>query len=87
MIKHPLINYVITTRFLQNSQGDMANPLQAEGLCLRFPENLPPHANFTHEAAVQMLLRAVGLATQVPFHPSYIDKPPGTATSESPAQA
>jgi len=54
----------------------MANTLQAEGLCLRFPENLPPHANLTHEGAVQMLLRAVGLATQVPFHPSYIDKPP-----------
>ena len=63
----------------------MANTLQAEGLCLRFPENLPPHANLTHEGAVSMLLRAVGLATQVPFHPSYIDKPPGTATS--PAQA
>jgi hypothetical protein len=29
--------------------------------------------------------RAVSLAVQVPFHPSYIDKPPGTATS--PAQA
>ncbi|KAI9448927.1 hypothetical protein F5148DRAFT_690415 [Russula earlei] len=50
--------------------------LQAEGLCLRFPENLPPHANLTHEVAVQMLGRAVNLATQIAFQPSYIDKPP-----------
>jgi hypothetical protein len=59
--------------------GKMANTLQAEGLCLRFPENLPPHANLTHEVAVQMLGRAVSLATQVAFQPSYIDKPPGAA--------
>ncbi|KAH9971997.1 hypothetical protein BGW80DRAFT_1317512 [Lactifluus volemus] len=49
--------------------------LQAEGLCLRFPENLPPHPTLTHEAAVQMLSRAVGLATQIAFQPSYVDKP------------
>jgi hypothetical protein len=28
-----------------------------------------------------MLGRAVGLATQVAFQPSYIDKPPGAASS------
>ncbi|KAI0292392.1 hypothetical protein BC826DRAFT_936865 [Russula brevipes] len=49
--------------------------LQAEGLCLRFPENLPPHPNLTHEVAVQMLGRAVSLATQIAFQPSYVDKP------------
>jgi len=49
---------------------------QAEGLCLRFPENLPPHANLSHEVAVQMLGRAISLATQIAFQPSYIDKPP-----------
>ncbi|KAH9060213.1 hypothetical protein EDB87DRAFT_1577123 [Lactarius vividus] len=49
---------------------------QAEGLCLRFPENLPPHSSLTHEVAVQMLVRAVGLATQIAFQPSYVDKPP-----------
>ncbi|KAH9985738.1 hypothetical protein BJV77DRAFT_1031425 [Russula vinacea] len=54
----------------------MSSNLQAEGLCLRFPENLPPHANFSHELAVQMLGRAISLATQVAFQPSYIDKPP-----------
>lgn len=54
--------------------------LQAEGLCLRFPENLPPHASLSHEVAVQMLGRAISLATQIAFQPSYIDKPPG-ATS------
>ncbi|KAI0292831.1 hypothetical protein B0F90DRAFT_1644717 [Multifurca ochricompacta] len=52
------------------------NILQAEGLCLRFPENLPPHSTLTHEVAVSMLARAVGLATQIAFQPSYIDKPP-----------
>jgi hypothetical protein len=55
----------------------MSSSLQAEGLCLRFPENLPPHPTLTHEAAVQMLSRAVGLATQIAFQPSYIDKPLG----------
>ena len=59
----------------------MANTLQAEGLCLRFPENLPPHANLTHEVAVQMLGRAVSLATQVAFQASYIDKPPASTCS------
>ncbi|KAH9960102.1 hypothetical protein BC827DRAFT_1297105 [Russula dissimulans] len=54
----------------------MSNSLQAEGLCLRFPENLPPHASLTHDVAVQMLGRAVTLATQIAFQPSYIDKPP-----------
>ncbi|KAH9010461.1 hypothetical protein EDB85DRAFT_2050407 [Lactarius pseudohatsudake] len=49
---------------------------QAEGLCLRFPENLPPHSSLTHEVAVQMLVRAVGLATQIAFQSSYVDKPP-----------
>jgi hypothetical protein len=61
----------------------MASTLQAEGLCFRFPENLPPHANLTHEVAVQMLGRAVSLATQVAFQPSYIDKPPGAASSSA----
>ncbi|KAN0139693.1 hypothetical protein V8E53_002355 [Lactarius tabidus] len=49
---------------------------QADGLCLRFPENLPPHSSLTHEVAVQMLVRAVSLATQIAFQPSYVDKPP-----------
>jgi hypothetical protein len=53
--------------------------LQAEGLCLRFPENLPPHPTLTHESAVQMLSRAVGLATQIAFQPSYVDKPLGAS--------
>jgi hypothetical protein len=50
---------------------------QVDGLCLRFPENLPPHSSLTHEVAVQMLVRAVSLATQIAFQPSYVDKPPG----------
>ena len=58
----------------------MSSNLQAEGLCLRFPENLPPHANLSHDVAVQMLGRAISLATQIAFQPSYIDKPPGAAS-------
>ncbi|KAI0265690.1 hypothetical protein BC834DRAFT_878455 [Gloeopeniophorella convolvens] len=54
----------------------MSTSLQAEGLCFRFPENLPPHPSLSQEMAVQMLSRAVGLATQIAFQPSYIDKPP-----------
>jgi hypothetical protein len=61
---------------------NMSNTLQAEGLCLRFPENLPPHANLSHEVAVQMLGRAISLATQIAFQPSYIDKPPGAASPQ-----
>ncbi|KAI0823959.1 hypothetical protein BC628DRAFT_463741 [Trametes gibbosa] len=48
---------------------------QAEGLCLRYPDPLGPHAQVTHEAAVQMLLRATQLAQHTPFTWSYIDKP------------
>lgn len=58
----------------------MSGGPQAEGLCLRFPENLPPHANLSHDVAVQMLGRAISLATQIAFQPSYIDKPPGAAS-------
>jgi hypothetical protein len=60
----------------------MSSSLQAEGLCLRFPENLPPHANLSHEVAVQMLGRAISLATQIAFQPSYIDKPPGATSPQ-----
>jgi hypothetical protein len=58
----------------------MANNFQAEGLCLCFPENLPPHATLSHEVAVQMLGRAISLATQIAFQPNYIDKPPGASS-------
>lgn len=46
-----------------------------EGACLKYPENLPPHPNLTHEMAAQMLLRATGLAQTVPFQWGYIDRP------------
>jgi hypothetical protein len=64
----------------------MSNTLQAEGLCLRFPENLPPHASLTHDVAAQMLGRAVTLATQIAFQPSYIDKPPGSPSAAAPTR-
>ncbi|KAI0060462.1 hypothetical protein BV25DRAFT_1908449 [Artomyces pyxidatus] len=53
-----------------------AQQAQAEGLCLRFPENLPLHATLTHEVAVTMLTRAIQLSGQVPYQWAYIDKPP-----------
>ncbi|KAF9254608.1 hypothetical protein L218DRAFT_1082253 [Marasmius fiardii PR-910] len=49
---------------------------QAEGLVLRHPENLGLHREITLENAVTMLLRAIGMAQNVPFSWSYIDKPP-----------
>ncbi|KAH9831353.1 uncharacterized protein C8Q71DRAFT_798968 [Rhodofomes roseus] len=48
---------------------------QHEGLCLRYPEPLGPHANVTYEVAVSMLLRAIQLAQHTPFVWGYIDKP------------
>ena len=63
-------------------QLSRSSNLQAEGLCLHFPENLPPHANLSHELAVQMLGRAISLAEQAAFQPSYIDKPPGDASPQ-----
>ena len=60
----------------------MSGSLQAEGLCLRFPENLPPHATLSHDVALQMLGRAISLATQIAFQPSYIDKPPGAISPQ-----
>ncbi|KAI0747576.1 hypothetical protein C8Q74DRAFT_510852 [Fomes fomentarius] len=48
---------------------------QAEGLCLRFPESLGPHAQISHDNAVTMLLRAIQLSQHTPFVWGYIDKP------------
>ncbi|KAI8986160.1 hypothetical protein BD414DRAFT_416450 [Trametes punicea] len=48
---------------------------QAEGLCLRYPDPLGPHVQVSHEAAAQMLLRAIQLAQHTPFTWGYIDKP------------
>ncbi|KAG6871014.1 hypothetical protein C0995_009036 [Termitomyces sp. Mi166 len=49
---------------------------QAEGLCLRYPENLPLHREISYETAVNMLLRAMAMSTTVPFSWGFIDKPP-----------
>lgn len=50
---------------------------QAEGLCLRYPENLGLHREVSFESAVNMLLRAIQMATTMPFTWGFIDKPPG----------
>src|ERR1700730_13257744 len=50
---------------------------QLEGLCLRFPETLPLHPSLSYETALNMLLRAVVLSNQIPYHWGYIDKPAG----------
>ncbi|SJL07776.1 uncharacterized protein ARMOST_11126 [Armillaria ostoyae] len=49
---------------------------QAEGLCLRYPENLGLHREVSFESAVNMLLRAIQMATTMPFTWGFIDKPP-----------
>jgi hypothetical protein len=51
--------------------------MQAEGLCLRYPDNLGVHQTVTHEDAVNMLLRSIRMSNQVPYSWGYIDKPPG----------
>ncbi|RDB14897.1 SWI/SNF and RSC complexes subunit ssr4 [Hypsizygus marmoreus] len=48
---------------------------QAEGLCLRYPENLGLHREISYGAAVDMLLRAVSMAQTVPFGWGFVDKP------------
>jgi hypothetical protein len=50
---------------------------QAEGLCLRYPENLGLHQNVNYDNAVQMLLRAIQLSQSVPYTWGFIDKPAG----------
>jgi hypothetical protein len=52
---------------------------QAEGLCLRYPENFGPQPAITYETAVNMLLHAISLSQQVPYTWGFIDKPAGTA--------
>ncbi|KAF8237206.1 hypothetical protein L208DRAFT_1356612 [Tricholoma matsutake] len=49
---------------------------QAEGLCLRYPENLGLHRDINYDSAVNMLLRATSMAQAVPFAWGFIDKPP-----------
>lgn len=48
---------------------------QAEGLCLRFPNNLGNHREINYEHAVEMLLRAVPTSQNTPFVWGFIDKP------------
>ncbi|KAG7445710.1 uncharacterized protein BT62DRAFT_981111 [Guyanagaster necrorhizus] len=48
---------------------------QAEGLCLRYPENLGLHREVNFDSAVTMLLRAIQMATTMPFTWGFIDKP------------
>ncbi|KII91012.1 hypothetical protein PLICRDRAFT_28867 [Plicaturopsis crispa FD-325 SS-3] len=48
---------------------------QAEGLCLRYPENLGLHSSINYEMATKMLLRSHALSQQFPYTWSFIDKP------------
>ncbi|KDR82618.1 hypothetical protein GALMADRAFT_238026 [Galerina marginata CBS 339.88] len=48
---------------------------QQEGLCLRFPDNIPPQREITYETAVNLLLRGTAMAANVPFTWSFVDKP------------
>ncbi|KAI0088622.1 hypothetical protein BDY19DRAFT_994000 [Irpex rosettiformis] len=49
--------------------------MQAEGVCLKCPEDLGIQVNLSQELAYQTLVRATGLAAQVPFQWTYIDRP------------
>ena len=44
--------------------------------CLRYPESLGLHKSINYEQALGLLMNAHRLAMTVPFHWSYIDKPP-----------
>ena len=59
---------------------------QAEGLCLRYPENLGLHRDVTYDSAVNMLLRAMSMAQAVPFAWGFLDKPPGWLTRTYPCE-
>jgi len=48
---------------------------QADGICLRFPENLGAHQSLPNEKAANMLLRAISFAQTTPFQWGYIDRP------------
>ncbi|PPQ67974.1 hypothetical protein CVT25_000454 [Psilocybe cyanescens] len=48
---------------------------QQDGLCLRYPENIPTQRELTYENAINLLIRGAGMATSVPFTWNYIDKP------------
>ncbi len=50
---------------------------QADGICLRFPENLGAHQSLPNEKAANMLLRAISFAQTTPFQWGYIDRPSG----------
>lgn len=50
---------------------------RAEGLCLRYPENLGLHLSITYDMAVTMLMKATVLSQQVPFSWGWIDQPSG----------
>lgn len=56
---------------------------QADGLCLRYPENFGLHQTVTYEIAGNMLLRAIPLSSQVPYTWGYIDKPAGEQATEA----
>ncbi|KIM74153.1 hypothetical protein PILCRDRAFT_828437 [Piloderma croceum F 1598] len=48
---------------------------RAEGLCLRYPENLGIHSSITYENAVTMLTKALAVSPQVPYTWGWIDRP------------
>jgi hypothetical protein len=52
---------------------------QAEGLCLRFPNNIGIHREINYELAVEMLMRAVLTSQNTPFVWGFIDKPAGSS--------
>ncbi|KZP09124.1 hypothetical protein FIBSPDRAFT_1052009 [Athelia psychrophila] len=48
---------------------------RAEGLCLRYPENLGQHGNMTYDMALGMLTKAYQVSHSVPYQWGWIDRP------------
>ena len=48
-----------------------------EGSCLRYPDQIAPQREVSYEAALNMLLRAMSMAQNVPFSWGYVDRPSG----------
>lgn len=81
LLTSPLIylaRHILTKQFaLLSDRMTTFQQAQAEGLCLRFPNNLGIHREVNYEHAVEMLIRAVPTSQNTPFVWGFIDKPAG----------
>lgn len=77
LLIHISISFLFQTQsrsgFLKNRQMQ-SHP---EGSCLRYPDQIAPQREVSYEAALNMLLRAMSMAQNVPFSWGYVDRPSG----------